>query len=179
MKHICFCIYLVMFPLRGKWPLAYFFFLANFFSLLNRKLCMRAKDSFMHMILADEEAMHLIWFLTYILLGWQLKIFVDLMFLSWALLNTVEWLDYLITKHPGIPIIGLFANLIQMTQDNAIGIVTVKNYVEVLIVPVSLVMWMVSWCAPVLGIMLVQYVRIKFMGSAYTKLALIGVDGWI
>ena len=137
---------------------------------------MKSQDSFIHLMLSDEEAMHLIWFLTYILLGWQLKIFVDIMFLAWSIINTMEWIDFLIEKYPNLPIIGLFANLVQMTQDNTISIVTLKNYTEVLIVAVSLVMWMWSWCAPVLGIILVQYIRIKFLGSAYTRLALTGCD---
>ena len=101
-----------MFPLRGKFSLCYIFFFANTLSLLQRKLTMRAKDSFLHLMLSDEESMHLIWFLTYILLGWQLKIFVDFMFLAWSILNTMEWIDYLICKHPGLPIVGLFSNLV-------------------------------------------------------------------
>ena len=53
---------------------------------------------------------------------------------------------------------------------------TLKCYIEVLIVPVSMVAWLFSWCAPVLSIILVQYLRIKFMGSAFTKKAMSGID---
>ena len=77
------------------------------------------------------------------------------MFLAWAFLNTCELLDYLIFNYPGAPIIGLFSSMVKATQDNTLNIVTVKNYVEVLIVPVSMVGWLFSWCAPVLGIILV------------------------
>ena len=77
------------------------------------------------------------------------------MFLSWCYLNTCEWFDFLLLKFPGLPVIGLFSDLIQMTQDNAISIVTLKNYCEVFLLPVSAVGWMFGWCAPVLGIILV------------------------
>ena len=137
---------------------------------------MKPSDSFIHILLSDEEAMHMVWFLTYILLGWQLKFFVDCIFLTWAFLNTCELLDYLIMNYPGAPIIGLFSNMVKATQDNTLNIMYIKNYVEVLIVPVSMVGWLFSWCAPVLSIILVQYLRIKFMGSAFTKKAMFGVD---
>ena len=155
LKHLCFFLYVVLFPLRGKLSLGFMFLFANIFSLLNRKMTMKPSDSFIHILLSDEEAMHAIWFLTYILLGWQLKFFVDCMFLAWAFLNTCELLDYLILNYPGAPIIGLFSNMVKATQDNTLNIVTVKNYVEVLIVPVSMVGWLFSWCAPVLGIILI------------------------
>lgn len=51
-----------------------------------------------------------------------------------------------------------------------------KNYVEVLLVPISMVMWIWAWGAPVLGIILVQCVRIKYLGSHFTKTALINID---
>ena len=114
-KHLCYFLYVVLFPLRAKLPLGGIFFLANICSLINRKLTMKSKDSFLQLLLADEEAMHAIWFLTYLLLGWQLKIFVDFMFLAWSLLNTTELLDYLMLKHPGMPIIGLFGSLVQLS----------------------------------------------------------------
>ena len=63
-----------------------------------------------------------------------------------------------------------------MTQDNAIAIVTLKNYFEVILLPVSAVGWMFGWCAPVLGIILVQAIRIKWLGSFYTKRVLVGID---
>ena len=176
LKHFCFLVYVVLFPLRGKFSLTFLFFFANVCSLINRKMTLKPNETFIHILLSDEEAMHAIWFLTYILIGWQIKIFVDFMFLAWAFLNTCELLDYLIVNYPGAPIIGLFANMVRATQDNTIEIVTIKNYVEVLIVPVSMVGWLFSWCAPVLGIILVQYVRIKFMGSAFTKKAMNGID---
>ena len=51
-----------------------------------------------------------------------------------------------------------------------------KNYVEVLVIGASLIVWMFAWCAPICGIVLVQAVRIKFLGSNFTKSALRGVD---
>ena len=95
-KHLCFFLYVVLFPLRGKLSLGFLFIFANACSLLNRKMTLKPTESFLPILLADEEAMHVIWLLTYILLGWQLKVFVDLMFLTWSLLNTCELLDYLI-----------------------------------------------------------------------------------
>ena len=176
LKHFCYFLFMVMFPLRAKFNLCYLFLLANVSSLINRKLTTKSKDSFIHTLLSDEEAMHAIWFLTYILLGQQLQFFVDIMFLLWSVLNTSELLDYLI-MNTDLPIVGLFAGFVKLTQDNLIEIVVFKNYMEVLIVPFSLVAWMFSLCAPVVGIILVQYVRIKFMGSAFTKRALVGIDG--
>lgn len=100
------------------------------------------------------------------------------MFLLWAVLNTSELFDHLILN-TNLPLVGLFAGFVQLTQDNLIEIIVVKNYIEVLIVPFSMVAWMFGWCAPVLGIILMQYIRIKFMGSAFTKHALSGIDGFI
>jgi len=68
----------------------------------------------MSLMLADEESMHMIWFLTYILLSWQYKVLVDLMFLLWAVLNTCEWFDFIMQRHPDVPIVPLFAGLVQM-----------------------------------------------------------------
>ena len=42
--------------------------------------------------------------------------------------------------------------------------------------PVSAVGWMFGWCAPVLGIILIQAIRIKWLGSFYTKKVMMGVD---
>ena len=177
LKHVLYFIYLVGWPVRGAFPSFWIFFVATAVSLLQRKLSLtRKSDSFLHMLLADEECMHGIWFLTYLLLGAQMKVFVDLMFLVWAFLNTMEWFDFLIMKYPSFPIIGLFANLIKMTQDNTTYIVQLKNYVEIALVPVSLCGWTLAWCAPVLGIILVQAIRIKYLGSFFTKKALIDCD---
>ena len=66
-----------------------------------------------------------------------------------------------------------------MTQDNAISIVTLKNYLEVFLIPVSAVGWMFGWCAPVLGIILIQAIRIKWLGSFFTKKVLVGIDGML
>ena len=113
MKHIFYLVYMVCFPIQAKVTILPFFFVAILFSAAQRKLSMKtAKDSFVHIVLSDEEIMHFIWFLTYLLLGWQIKIVVDGMFLCWAFLNTIEWLDYLHNKYPSIPIIGLFQSLI-------------------------------------------------------------------
>ena len=75
----------------------------------------RESESFLQLMLADEEAMHFYWFLCYSLLGWQFKMFVDLMMLAWAFLNTCEWFEYLLQHYPSIPILPLLANLIEMT----------------------------------------------------------------
>jgi hypothetical protein len=83
-----------------------------------------------------------------------MTILVDIMFLIWAFLNTCEWFDYIAMKMPGVPIVPLFSNLVQMTSDNQIDIVFLKNYIEVLIVPLSLVVWYFSWCAPIVGIVM-------------------------
>ena len=72
LKHLCYFLFMVMFPMRAKFNLCYLFFFANLLSLTNRKLTTRAKDSFVHMMLSDEEAMHAIWLLTYILCGQHL-----------------------------------------------------------------------------------------------------------
>lgn len=47
-----------------------------------------------------------------------------------------------------------------------------KNYVEVALIASTSLVWMMSWCAPICGIVLFQAIRIKFMGSNFTKQAL-------
>jgi len=123
--------------------------------------------------------MLLCWILTYALIGWQLRILVDIVFFIWAVLNTCEWLDYLMMRHPGIPILSLFESLILIVQDKCVSIVLVKNYIEVTVVLLSTVSWTFSWCAPICSIVLVQAVRIKFMGSNFTKKAFRGIDSAI
>ena len=51
-----------------------------------------------------------------------------------------------------------------------------KNYIEIVVILSTLVLWMWAWCAPICGIVLVQAIRIKFLGSNFTKAALRGVD---
>ena len=65
--------------------------------------------------------------------------------------------------------IGLFQPLIRLVEDNLLNILQMKNYIEVIMVPLSIVSWIYGWCAPVLGIILVQLVRIKYLGSNFTK----------
>ena len=65
--------------------------------------------------------------------------------------------------------IGLFQPLIRLIEDNLLNILQMKNYIEVIMVPLSIVSWIYGWCAPVLGIILVQLVRIKYLGSNFTK----------
>ena len=65
----------------------------------------------------------------------------------------------------------------QTIQDNTVWLVTVKNYIEVCLVPLALVAWIFSWCAPVLGIILVQAIRIKYLGSNFTRKVLKSLDG--
>jgi hypothetical protein len=47
---------------------------------------------------------------------------------------------------------------------------------EVLIVTLSLVVWYFSWCAPIMGIILLQAMRIKYLGSNFTKSVLRSLD---
>ena len=54
-----------------------------------------------------------------------------------------------------------------------------KNYIEVLLIPVSLFGWLVSFCAPILGIILVQFLRIKYLGNWFTRTSLKRVDDCI
>ena len=65
--------------------------------------------------------------------------------------------------------IGLFQPLIRLVEDNLLNILQMKNYIEVIMVPLSIVSWIYGWCAPVLGIILVQLIRIKYLGSNFTK----------
>ena len=55
-------------------------------------------------------------------------------------------------------------------------IVMAKNYIEVCLVPVSFVGWMFNWCAPIIGIVLVQAVRVKYLGSHYTRSCMTNID---
>ena len=173
-KHLLFFLYIVSFPIREV-PKIGIFLLAHIVSLAQRKFT-HTKDSFLTLILSDEESMHFFWFLAYMLLNWQVKYFVDLMFLMWAYVNTCEWFDYIILTHPGVPILPLLTNLVQTTQDNTIAIVKLKSYIEVLLVPVTLIAWMFGWCAPIIGVILVQSVRIKFLSNSFTKNACRGYD---
>ena len=131
------------------------------------------------MILSDEESMHFYWFFMYILLNWQYKLVVDLMFMTWAILNTCEWFDYITQRHPGVPIVPLFSGLVQIGQDNAINALLVKNYTELVVVGSSLLLWTVGWCAPICGVILAQAIRIKFLNNSFTKEALKGIDAII
>ena len=172
-------MYLISFPMRAKLSTVWFFLAAYCSSIVHRKITHNKKDSFPALMLADEEAMHAIWLMTYLLLGWQLKIPVDIMFMIWAYINTCEWFDYIHYHHENIPIVGLFSGIIQMIQDNTVEIVTFKNYMEITLVPVSAFAWLQGWCAPVLVIILVQALRIKFMGSNFTRRVMYGADAWL
>lgn len=101
------------------------------------------------------------------------------MFIIWALLNTCEYFDFLIMRNPSLPILPLFSSLIELAQDHAIKIVMFKNYIEVGVITLTVVVWMAAWCAPICGIVLIQALRIKFMGSNFTKKALASMDQMI
>lgn len=178
-KHFLFLLFILCYPLREALPCLTFFILAYATSMLQRCVWNKRKESLVSLILSDEESMLLCWILTYALIGWQLRILVDIVFFIWAVLNTCEWLDYLMMRHPGIPILSLFESLILIVQDKCVSIVLVKNYIEVTVVLLSTVSWTFSWCAPICSIVLVQAVRIKFMGSNFTKKAFRGIDSAI
>ena len=98
------------------------------------------------------------------------------MFLIWAVLNTCEWFDFIMMHYPQVPLIPLFNGFVQLVQDNTVQLVMLKNYIEIVVILSTLVLWMWAWCAPICGIVLVQAIRIKFLGSNFTKAALRGVD---
>ena len=123
LKHFLFVLYILSYPIREQVPSLPFLMLAHFVSLLQRSQYTKKKESFLSLMLADEESMHIFWFLSYILLSWQMTLFVDLMFLAWALLNTCEWFDYLIMHYPSIPILPLFSGLIEVIMDKCVQIV--------------------------------------------------------
>ena len=50
---------------------------------------------------------------------------------------------------------------------------------EILLVPLSLFAWMLGWCAPITGVILVQALRIKYLGSNFTRKAMVGIDRWL
>lgn len=50
--------------------------------------------------MSDEEAMHCIWFAVYVLLNWEYRLLVDVMFFIWAYLNTSEYVAYLHARYP-------------------------------------------------------------------------------
>jgi len=176
-KHALYCLYALCLPLRHVMPCLTIFIIAHTLSTIQRSMFNKKKDSFLSLMLSCEESMHLFWLLTYMLLNWQLRIFVDFMFLIWALLNTCEWFDYLLMRRPGLPLIPLFSSLVQLMQDNVVDVIMFKNYIEVIIICTSLLSWMWAWCAPICGIVLIQALRIKFLGSNFTKEALRGIDG--
>ena len=74
-------------------------------------------------MLSDEESMHIFWFLSYILLSWEMTIIVDIMFITWAVLNTCEWFDYLVMRYPSVPILPLFSGVIEVVMDNCVLII--------------------------------------------------------
>ena len=113
MKHFLYFLYILGFPLRSKFATLPLFILAHVCSLAQQSLWNKKKEwSFFRMILSDEESMHFYWFFMYILLNWQYKLVVDLMFMTWAILNTCEWFDYIAQRHPGVPIVPLFSGLV-------------------------------------------------------------------
>ena len=81
--------------------------------MLQRFVTLGDKESVVSMVMADEEAMHIMWFLTYMLMSWQMVLFVNFMFLIWAVLNTVEWFDYIIRHHPDVPVLPLLSGMIE------------------------------------------------------------------
>lgn len=70
LKHILYLVYLVGYPMRAKFPLTLVFLAAHLCSILQRYLAAKTTENFLHLMLADEEFMHVIWLLTYLLLGW-------------------------------------------------------------------------------------------------------------
>ncbi len=70
MKHLLYFMYIICFPLRARYPLIFIAIGAYFCSIVQRKASNKTKDSFMHLVLSDEESMHIMWFLTYILCNW-------------------------------------------------------------------------------------------------------------
>ena len=127
-------------------------------------------------MLQDEESMHLFWFLTYLLLGPGLRTMVNMIFLIWAFLNTCEWFGFLMMRCPALPILPLFAGIIELSQDFCVRIVLTKNMLEVILIFSTLIMWTMGWCAPICGIVLAQALRIKFMGSHFTKSSFAHID---
>ena len=70
MKHLLYFLYIICFPLRARYPLILLAIGAYICSIIQRKASNKTKDSFMHLVLSDEESMHIMWFLTYILCNW-------------------------------------------------------------------------------------------------------------
>ena len=51
-----------------------------------------------------------------------------------------------------------------------------KNYIEVILVPVSFFGWLFNWCAPIIGIILMQAIRVKYLGSHFTRTCMANCD---
>ena len=112
-KHFCYLAFILCFPLRAKVPTFWFFVAGHTCSLLQRKLTTTGKDSFLHILLSDEENMHCIWFACYILLNWEFRALVDIMFFIWAYLNSSEYFGFLHLRYPRLPVVGLLSSVVQ------------------------------------------------------------------
>ena len=96
-------LYLFSYPINTEVPYCLFFLVvANLTSIVHR---LNVKDSakeggFFQIFLCDEEFLTFVTLLFSPLMSANMQLFLDIQFLIWAFVNTMDWFAYLIADDP-------------------------------------------------------------------------------
>ena len=170
LKHIFFVGFIFCFPLQSWMPAASCYIAAHVASLIHMYLTLKPKkDGYLPRLFSEEELLNLFTYGAIIITGPALRCLLWIQLLIWAFVSTCEWLEYILEKYPDFPILCALTPLLDTVKDSWIGIIKVKNHLELAAMMISCVGWIFGWNAPLLAVIYTQFVRIKAVSSHYTK----------
>ena len=143
---------------------------AVIFSILSRKrLITKTGNGFWANFLLEEETMCLGTLFLMFFSGFIMRPFLGLTLFLWATINVCNWGSQILEGNPDAPGLGALKPIFELVRLNIVPLIQAKNYVEVSICVVSTVGWLFALNPPFFGIVCMQFLRLKYTTSYYTR----------
>lgn len=144
--------------------------LINVFGIKRRQL------SYLQEFLADEDAFTIITLFFMQLCSAQLRLVYTVALMLWALVNVAE-LGLRVTKSQRIAGLVMLHPYFCSIVANEIMLVKIKSHIEVCVAMMSPLLWFpVGWCAPLLPLLGLQVIRLKYVICEFTRCTFTDLD---
>jgi len=94
----------------------------------------------------------------------------------WASLNVAQAGQNILQKNPNAPGLAALAPIFESIKINRIAFVQLKSHIEVFLGMAGTFLWPFGFCAPLFPIVFLQFLRVRYVTSNYTRLSFKQLD---
>ena len=134
-----------------------------------RRLICKNTNGFLANVLLEEESMCMATLFLMFFSGFIMRPILGLTLFLWAGINVCHSCSSILEENPTTPGLPLLKPVFEFVKMNMVGLIKIKNYIEVSICILSCVGWLFALNPPFFGIVSMQFLRLKYTTSYYTR----------